>query len=134
MKLQVGVKLLIKRDDTYLFIRRAKAFKDGPQKWDIPGGRIEDGETLAEALRREVKEETSLAVVGTEQLLASQDIFAPEKDLHVVRLTYLGAAEGDITLSDEHDSSRWMTLSEVLDEEYIDSYLKQALKSLDEHN
>jgi 8-oxo-dGTP diphosphatase len=130
MRLQVGVKLLIEHDGKYLFIRRAKAFKDGPQKWDIPGGRIEDGETLREALRREVREETSLVVVDNERILAAQDIFAPEKEIHVVRLTYLGMAEGTIVLSDEHDSSRWMTLSEALDEDYVDSYLRRVLESL----
>ena len=37
MKLQVGVKALIKQDDTYLFLQRSKEFKDGRCEWDIPG-------------------------------------------------------------------------------------------------
>lgn len=130
MKLQVGVKLLIRQNDTYLFIRRSKGFKPGPQKWDIPGGRIEEGETLYDALVREVKEETSLAVSNVEHLLAAQDIFVPEKDLHVVRLTYIGSAEGTLAVSDEHDTGRWMTLDEILNEEYTDSYLRRVLDEM----
>lgn len=130
MKLQVGVKLLIRQNSTYLFVRRAKVFKPGPQKWDIPGGRIEEGESLHDALVREVKEETSLVVSNVERLLAAQDIFVPEKDLHVVRLTYIGSAEGTLAVSDEHDTGRWMTLDEILDEEHTDSYLKRILDEM----
>lgn len=100
MNLQVGVKALIERDGTYLFLRRSADFKSGPQDWDIPGGRIEADEALADALRREVIEETGLSLDTIDTLLAAQDIFVPSKDLHVVRLTYLANATGDITISD----------------------------------
>ncbi len=128
MILQVGVKILIKNNDgKYLFIRRAASFKSGPQKWDIPGGRIEPEEALQDALRREVKEETGMELEKVELLLAAQDIFVPEKDLHVVRLTYLGSANGDVTVSDEHDSFQWMTISEIKAEPNVDSYLQQII-------
>lgn len=132
MKLQVGVKLLVKKDNTYLFIRRSSSFKPGPQKWDIPGGRIEADERLHEALAREVEEEVALTVRGDETLLVAQDIFVAEKDIHVVRLTYVGSAEGEVKLSDEHDAFQWMTLDEILREEYVDTYLRAALNSLEE--
>lgn len=130
MKLQVGVKLLIEGDGEYLFIRRSKSFKSGPQKWDIPGGRIEDSEPLHEALVREVREEVSLELDDTKRLVAAQDIFALEKDIHVVRLTFIGSAQGQVSLSDEHDAYRWMTLSKIKNEKYVDSYLKKVLDQL----
>ena len=34
----------------------------GARSWSLPGGKLEDGETLAEALVREMKEETGLDV------------------------------------------------------------------------
>ena len=128
MKLQVGVKILIERDGTYLFLRRSRDFKPGPQKWDIPGGRIEIDETLEAALAREVLEETSLSFQPPIKLLAAQDIFAPAKDIHVVRLTYSGTALGDVKISDEHDDYRWMTKAEILSEEHVDSYLREVLE------
>lgn len=132
MKLQVGVKVLIGKDGKYLFLRRSQSFKAGLQQWDIPGGRIAPDEKLQTALEREVEEETGLRLVEVGELLAAQDIFNLDKDLHVIRLTYLGAAAGEVTISDEHDAYRWMTVQELLEEGQVDQYLKPVLESLNE--
>lgn len=130
MILQVGVKALVKQNNKYLFLRRSKDFKAGPQKWDIPGGRIESDEPLYEALAREVKEETGLTLESVEKLLAAQDIFAPEKNLHVIRLTYAASASGELVISDEHDDFRWMSLAQIREEPHVDTYLKEVLETL----
>jgi 8-oxo-dGTP diphosphatase len=131
MKLQIGVKALIATQDTYLFLRRSAGFKSGPQDWDIPGGRIEPEEALSDALARETKEETGLSLDAIDKLLAAQDIFVPSKELHVVRLTYLASATGDVTISDEHSEHAWMTKQQILAEEHVDSYLRKVLESLE---
>lgn len=127
MTLQVGVKILLKSgSDKYLFLKRVESFKPGVQKWDIPGGRINVDETLDDALAREVYEETALKIDSYE-LLAAQDIFVEDKDLHVVRLTYIGKAIGDeITISDEHSEYKWMTKQQVINEP-LDKYLMQLI-------
>jgi 8-oxo-dGTP diphosphatase len=132
MILQVGVKVLLRNDEgKYLFLRRAASFKAGPQKWDIPGGRIESDEALEDALRREVKEETAMDLTRIDSLLGAHDIFVPEKDLHVVRLTYAGSATGEIELSDEHDIYKWMAKTELEAEPHVDVYLQQVVADND---
>ena len=56
----VGVGAIVCRDDTVLLVRRGKA--PGKGNWSLPGGAQELGETVFEAARREVLEETSVTV------------------------------------------------------------------------
>lgn len=56
----VGVGAVIVRDGKALIVRRAHEPRKG--EWSLPGGLLELGESLIDAVRREIKEETSLDV------------------------------------------------------------------------
>lgn len=129
MELQVGVKAFIKNPSgKYLSLQRAKPYPgDTVAKWDIPGGRINTGEELMTALKREVKEETGMELIGVPSLLFAQDII---RDKHVVRLTYLAKAEGDITLDpNEHQAYQWVSLEEMK-KSYHDIFLTPVIDLL----
>ncbi len=133
MELQIGVKALIQDEDgRFLFLKRAQPVVQGRITWDIPGGRINKDEPLLAGLAREVMEETG-AEVTTEhaQLINAQDIFIADKNLHIVRLTYLiGVAAMTIALSDEHSEYVFFTLQgamEVVDEPELRATLKMLV-------
>lgn len=130
MELQVGVKVLLKNPDgKYLLIRRNEE-KYNSKKWDIPGGRINAGASLSENLAREVMEETGLTMTSEPHVIGAQDIFSnPER--HVVRITYIGTAEGDPVLSDEHTEFCWVTWSELkaMPIEELDRYVKALMEA-----
>lgn len=127
MELQVGVKVLLRNEDgAFLLIRRSPE-KYGSDKWDIPGGRIDPGSELLKNLVREVKEETGLDMTSIPKLIAAQDIMASETR-HVVRLTYLGSAQGEPQLSDEHTEYKWVLLARMKKLANLDSYLKRLLE------
>jgi 8-oxo-dGTP diphosphatase len=78
-----------------LLIRRAKEPRRG--EWSIPGGGVETGETLRDALRREIREETGLAVrVG--EILEVFDRILPDSQgrvqYHYVLVDFVCSAEG----------------------------------------
>jgi 8-oxo-dGTP diphosphatase len=56
----VGVGAVVVRGDRALIVRRAHEPRKG--EWSLPGGLLDLGESLADAARREVKEETGLDV------------------------------------------------------------------------
>ncbi|MHB1912084.1 MAG: NUDIX domain-containing protein, partial [Acidimicrobiales bacterium] len=61
MRPEVCVGAVVVDDDRLLLIRRGHGPAAG--EWSVPGGRVEAGETLAEAVVREVLEETGLEIV-----------------------------------------------------------------------
>lgn len=135
MELQVGVKVLIKnKSGKYLLVLRStlKYPEVKQPKWDVVGGRIVSGTPLLENLKREVKEETGLKLLRVEKILAAQDILRVAGK-HVVRLTYLGWADGKIKLDEEENTEyKWFSLSEMkkIPKKNLDIYFAEVLKEL----
>lgn len=133
MELQVGVKILLKnKDGKYLVICRSPIkYPEVGAKWDIVGGRIDPGSTLMDNLKREVLEETGLEIIGEPRIIAAQDILKPNATKHVVRITYVGRADGEVKLSEEHGEHRWLKLEEIYKLEPMDSYFKALFDNFD---
>jgi mutator protein MutT len=108
-KIAVGVGAIITRDDHLLMVRRAK--DPGRGLWSIPGGHVEAGEYLTDALVREVMEETSLEVeVG--QLVGILELPGPD---HIIILDYHATADGEGApiAGDDVDDVRWVSFGEI---------------------
>lgn len=74
----------------YLFTRRGPKARDEHGKWEVPAGGVEVGESIEEALRRELKEELCVepkvvTYVGFEQFIKTID----EGTRHWITFTYL---------------------------------------------
>ncbi len=120
------------KDGKYLTVcRSAEKYPDAGRQWEIPGGRINPGVSLMENLRREVLEETGLEITDEPKLVAAQDIPRPQRNRHIVRLTYLGFANGEVKLSDEHTEYKWLSLEEISKLDPIDLYFKEVLAHFD---
>lgn len=58
--LSLSVKIVIRDDNSrFLLLKSSMSSKGNPGKWDLPGGKIDAGESFDEALHREVFEERS---------------------------------------------------------------------------
>ena len=87
------------RDGRVLLVQRAK--DPGMGLWTVPGGRLERNETLAQAVAREVREETGLIVeVGALACVVER----MGDDFHFVILDYLARTIGG-TLAAASDAS-----------------------------
>jgi 8-oxo-dGTP diphosphatase len=69
--------VVVERGDTYLVCKRPERKRHGGL-WEFPGGKIQDGESTFDAIRRELREELSLEVTEVgETLQAFQDPGSP---------------------------------------------------------
>ena len=95
-----------------LYLQQRPMWKDiQPGKWDTAvGGHVDLGEEIADALRREVREELGIEEFTPEFLL--RYVFESERErelIHVFRTTY----DGDICPTAELDGGRFWTLDEI---------------------
>lgn len=107
-------------------------------KYVIPGGHVEVGETLEEAVKREVKEETGLDVFDIEFIRFGQFIFEKEylKKRHFVGVQFACRTDStEVRLNSEASSYLWAPIGEALKlpltkyvRDNIDEYLKKKLK------
>lgn len=102
-------------------------------KWQgnytIPGGHVELGERLLEALEREIKEETGLTLTGAEYLCFQEFVYEDSfwEQRHFIFFDFLCRVEpGEVKLNAEAEGYVWVDLDRV--EDYpIDAYLRHAL-------
>ena len=87
---RIRVAAVIVIDDRLLLVRQVKT---GAPYHLLPGGGVEPGESLAQALIREVAEETGVTARIVKPLFIS-DTLAPDGSRHVVNLTFLCEAVG----------------------------------------
>ena len=111
----LAVSAAIIRDGRVLVARRARGPALGV--WTMPGGVVEAGETLVEALRREIAEETSM-VVEPVALAGHREVVVRDDDRRVSRhFVILCFAtrwiSGEPQLNEELDEARWLRPEEL---------------------
>lgn len=72
-QVRVGIGVFVKRNGKFLMGRRRNAHGEG--SWSLPGGHLEVGESFADAARREVYEETGVAIANVRFAAVTNDRF-----------------------------------------------------------
>lgn len=107
---EVAVGAICVQDDALLLIRRGHGPAAG--RWSVPSGRIERGETAAEAVVRELMEETSLAgVCGG--LIGWAELISDEAHFVVLNFEVIMMDDGEPVAGSDASEARWVPLTEV---------------------
>lgn len=106
--------------DRVLLVQRA-SHDSMPNKWEIPGGAVDDNETVLGGVVREVWEESGLqvrrftAIVGSGEGLAAGAVFQTRRGRFIFKLTFVVEVEDTSAVAldpDEHQDYVWATEEE----------------------
>jgi len=122
---EIGVKALIVHEGRLLLLKRRDY-----HKWEMPGGRINTGETVVQALRRELREElpgSGNVVIGRIAHAHQTDFMLPgDRRLMLLFFTVaLSPAASVTSFSDEHEAIAWVSTSELQDMD-IQPHVREA--------
>ncbi len=93
-----------------LIARRGPTDPFYPGAWDLPGGRLEESETLQAAVVRETQEEVGLTLDSPEVVYA---VTSPRPPKSASWIFFAGQTTNQPTLGDEHDQLQWINLDEL---------------------
>ncbi|MEX5294036.1 NUDIX domain-containing protein [Kocuria sp. CPCC 205268] len=107
---QAAAAVVVRGDGRLLLVRRGREPQRG--RWSVPGGKLEPGETPAQAAVREVLEETGVRVragreLGTVRIPGGAGLVY---EVHDIAATYLG---GTLRPGDDADAVRWVAPEEL---------------------
>ena len=110
---ELCVSAVVVDDDRLLLVRRGRGRAQGT--WALPGGRVEDGELLVEAVVRELVTETGVEgvcgpLVGIVELVEGD---GPHQVVLAHEVTLLESAEP--VAGDDAAEARWVDLGDVVD-------------------
>ena len=111
-----------------LLLMRSHKWRD---KWVVPGGHIELGERMDDALRRELKEETGLDIHDIRLLLHQEFVYdeAFWERRHFIFFDFFCRTDGhEVHLNSEAQAYRWVTVTEAL-EMPIDAYTRRLIEA-----
>lgn len=128
---QLGVGAIVCHGKKILLVKRGRPPSEG--LWSIPGGKVQAGETLIEAVEREILEETGI-VIRTGELAYHFEFIehdeAGDVRYHYVVLDYYADyLSGKLCAGDDAAEARWVAYEELA-ELKLNASTRKALQSL----
>ncbi len=111
----VGV-VIINRQNKVLIAKRP-ADKAMPNKWEFPGGKLEENETLEECGIREIKEELELDI-AIKEYIGYEDLSMKDKHFCLHIYTAYKVSEHQELVLNEHTDAAWVDISELVEYDF----------------
>jgi len=126
----VGVGAVIIREGKILLVKRANEPNKG--RWSVPGGLVRKGESLVEALKREIKEELNVDVEVGDVACVADEIFYDERGeipYHYVIIDFFAEIYGNPKPGSDAADVKWIPLSEIDKVDVVD-FVRMLIKKI----
>ena len=107
------VRLIVHDDESRVLILRRHGSEYGNGLWCLPGGKVDVGETVLEAVAKELLEETSLECKNAAFLFFQDSLPYAGSDLHCINFYFRVETEGQIELNPESDAFAWIGRQQI---------------------
>ena len=124
------VAALTRYEDKYLIAKRIRGDEGAAGKWEYPGGKIEEGESNFDAIKREMKEEFNLSVEPIKEIVTNTTNY-PTRTIEVTLILCTSNTDKVKMNIRDHSDYRWVTIDELntydfaLSDSKITEYLLQ---------
>jgi mutator protein MutT len=110
----VVVGCLIKNNNKILLLKRGDDEDSYPGLWELPGGKVEFGESLDQAVKREVREETGLELNSFQLCGYFQYIInKPDLTKYAVQINFVAETKQLKVAVTEHTDFKFVTIDEL---------------------
>ncbi|MDP1553165.1 MAG: NUDIX domain-containing protein [Methanobacteriaceae archaeon] len=113
-------------NNNILILKRAPDSRSNPECWELPGGKVEPGESFDDAMIREIKEETNLKISLKRAVGIAQQDLDHVHSVHIIMTVQVDS--GDIKISEEHTDYKWVSLEKIKSfklSNWFESFLKE---------
>ena len=119
--------LIVRKDGKFLIVRRSLKDDFLPGYWELPGGGSDYGETPQQALQREIQEECALDITIRQPLTTCQYFMEETQRIEIIFFCTLNDEAQELQLSDEHDTSAWVS-TEELEKYKMDDFMAKVVQ------
>jgi 8-oxo-dGTP diphosphatase len=118
-KPQIAVRAMITNSERKILILKRANTSYGDGCWNLPGGKIDLGETAEHAIKKELKEEINLDCYSSKFLFYLDNLPNEMTNLHFVTLFFECKCSGEIKLNSESIDYKWIDSGELSNYDFV---------------
>lgn len=113
-------------EDRYLAVQRGPAKLDYiSHKWEFPGGKVEKGESLEEAISRELEEELAITITDPKFLITVEHSYP---DFDITMHCFVAAVKSSEVILREHIAQKWLEKEHLMDVDWAEADIPAVQK------